>query len=52
MLECYKVQNSSFSQQVLSEVAASVVDKWLTRDKEAGERQRRPQFQNDMKFHK
>ena len=31
---------------------APVVDKWLLRDREAGERQRRPQFQNDMKFHK
>lgn len=29
---------------------APVVDKWLLRDREAGERQRRPQFQNDMKF--
>lgn len=31
---------------------APVVDKRLLRDREAGERQRRPQFQNDMKFHK
>lgn len=31
---------------------APVVDKWLLRDREAGVRQRRRQFQNDMKFHK